>query len=110
MTRLVMDISKVRAIVYDLDGTVYDDNRHFALYAREIQAHLDPEVHADFLRDYEAVAGGRHPALRVGSFYDVERDLILLPRGGRVVRALHWEGAEVPPVVRQQLYPGTVEP
>lgn len=100
----------VRVIVYDLDGTVYDDNRHFELYAREIGSYLSDEVRESYWADYTAVVEGRHPALRIGSFYDVEKDLVLFPRGGRIVRALHWDGSEVPPVVREQLYPGQVEP
>ena len=107
---MALDMAKVRVIVYDLDGTVYDDNRHFETYAREIQSYLAPELHDTFWQDYTAVVEGQHPALRVGCFYDAERDLVLYPKGGRVVRALHWEGNEVPPVVRQQLYPGLVEP
>jgi FMN phosphatase YigB (HAD superfamily) len=105
---LALNLDKVRVIVYDLDGTVYDDNRHFELYASEICSHLPEEVQADFRADYEATVNGRHGALRVGSFYDVQRDLVLYPKAGRIVRALHWDGSEVPPVVREQLYPGIV--
>lgn len=100
----------VRVIVYDLDGTVYDDTRHFELYARETQSHLPEAVQEAFWADYQAVVGGEHPALRIGTFYDVTHDFILEMRGGRVDRALHWDGAEVPPLVRQHLYPGPVEP
>lgn len=106
---MALNLERVRVIVYDLDGTVYDDNRHFELYAREIQSHLAPEHHEAFWADYTATVEGRHPALRVGSFYDVARDLILIPKNGQVLRALHWDGSEAPPMVRQQLYPGTVE-
>lgn len=105
-----LDLNAIRLIVYDLDGTVYDDIRHFELYAKEIQSHLPAEARAGFWADYEATVSGRHPALRVGSFYDVQHDLVLLTRAGRVERALHWDGSELPPVVRQHLYPGTVEP
>jgi FMN phosphatase YigB (HAD superfamily) len=101
-------MAKVRVIVYDLDGTVYDDGRHFEIYAREIQSFLPDDAKDDFLADYTAVAEGRHPALHIGTFYDVQNDLVLETRNGTVRRALHWDGAEVPPIVRQQLYPGTV--
>lgn len=107
---MTLDWAKVRVIVYDLDGTVYDDNRHFELYARLIQSHLPAEAHDAFWQDYEAVTEGRHAALHVGTFYDVARDLVLETKGGRVRRALHWDGAEIPPVLREQLYPGVVEP
>lgn len=107
---MAVNLDKVRVIVYDLDGTVYDDNRHFELYAQEIASHLPEAVREAFWSDYRATVSGRHAALRVGSFYDVERDLVLYPRAGKIVRAVHWEGNEVPPVVREQLYPGIVTP
>ncbi|MFZ5816641.1 MAG: HAD family hydrolase [Bacillota bacterium] len=107
---MALDHAAVRVIVYDLDGTVYDDTRHFELYAREIQSHLPEEVREPFWADYTAAVEGRHPALRIGTFYDVQRDLVLEMRGGRVERALHWDGSELPPVLREQIYPGPVEP
>lgn len=107
---MALNLGAVRVILYDLDGTIYNDTRHFELYAREIQSHLPEDVRGDFWADYTAVVEGKHPALRVGTFYDVDRDLVLHTRGGRVERALHWEGNEVPPVVREQLYPGVIEP
>lgn len=105
---MALNLDRVRVIVFDLDGTVYDDNRHFELYAREIQSHLAPEHHDAFWNDYTATVEGRHPALRIGCLYDVERDLILIPKNGKILRALHWDGSEAPPVVRQQLYPDVV--
>jgi FMN phosphatase YigB (HAD superfamily) len=107
---LPLTMDGVRIIVYDLDGTIYDDTRHFDLYAREIQSYLPETVQDAFWRDYEAVVAGRHPALRVGTFYDAARDLVLEPAGGRVQRALHWDGDPLPPEVCAQLYPGPVEP
>lgn len=107
---MALDHAAIRVIVYDLDGTVYDDTRHFELYAREIQSHLPVELHDAFWADYTAACEGKHPALRIGTFYDVKHDLVLEMKAGRVVRALHWDGSEAPPLVRQQLYPGVVEP
>lgn len=107
---MALDHAAIRVIVYDLDGTVYDDTRHFELYAREIQSHLPESVREAFWADYTAAVAGEHPALRIGTFYDVGRDLVLEMKAGRVARALHWDGSEIPPLVRQQLYPGPVEP
>lgn len=107
---MALNLQAVRVIIYDLDGTIYDDDRHFALYAREIMARLPEEVQPAFWADWEAAVAGEHPALHVGTFYDVDRDLVLEIRGNRVVRALHWDGSEAPPLLRQQLYPDVVEP
>lgn len=107
---LGLNLDAVKVIIYDLDGTIYDDTRHFVLYAQEIQSHLESDVHEAFWADYEAVTTGKHPGLRIGSFYDARHDLVLLPKAGRVDRALHWDGSEIPPVLRDQLYPGPIEP
>ncbi len=107
---MALDLSTVQVIVYDLDGTVYDDTRHFELYAREIQSHLPEEVRGPFWADYTLAVEGRHPALRIGTFYDVPRDLVLQTKGGKVVRALHWDGTEAPPLVVRELYNGPLEP
>lgn len=107
---LPLNLGEIRAIIYDLDGTVYDDTRHFELYAREIQAQLPEEVRAAFWADWEAAVGATHPSLRIGTLYDAQRDLVLEITGGQVERALQWDGSEVPPLVRQELYPGPVTP
>jgi FMN phosphatase YigB (HAD superfamily) len=107
---VTLDPNQIRLIVYDLDGTVYDDNRHFELYAKEIQSHLPESVQDSFEKDYLAVVDGRHPALRIGTFYDVPRDLVLYIKNGQVQRALHWDGTEAPPVVVRELYPSVVVP
>ena len=106
----MLDLARVRAIVYDLDGTVYDDTHHFDLYARKIQSYLPADLQERYLQEYEAVVAGRHGALRVGTFYDVERDLVLEVKGGRVRRALHWDGAEVQSPAVQSAYPEAVVP
>jgi FMN phosphatase YigB (HAD superfamily) len=110
VTLLTLNLSAVRVIVYDLDGTIYDDTRHFEIYARLIQSHLPEEAREDFWSDYTATVEGRHPALHVGTFYDVDRDLVLETRGGKVQRALHWDGSEAPPLVVREIYAGVVEP
>lgn len=105
-----LDLSRIQVIVYDLDGTIYDDTRHFELYAKEIQSHLPVQAQGPFWDDYNAVLSGQHPALRIGTFYDVARDLVLEIKGGnRVVRALHWDGSQLPPLVARELYQDPVE-
>lgn len=107
---MALNLHAVRAILYDLDGTLYEDDRHFELYAREVQARLPAPLREPFWSDWQAASTATHPALRVGTFYDAVRDLVLYPRDGQVVRALHWDGSELPPIVCRQLYPDRVEP
>lgn len=101
---------RIRVIIYDLDGTVYDDNRHFEIYARLIQETLPGAVQEDFWADYRAVVDGRHPALAIGRFFDRERDLVLKPRGGRIAAALRWDGSAISPEQVAQWYPDEVKP
>lgn len=105
-----LNLGSIEVLIYDLDGTLYEDTHHFELYAREIQSHLPSELHAAFWADYLAVEAGAHPALRVGTFYDVRHDLVLKTRAGIVTQALHWDGSEAPPLLVRELYKGPVEP
>lgn len=107
---MALNLDPIGVIVYDLDGTVYSDTAQFDLYARAIQPHLPPESQHPYWTEYAAVLNGQHPVVRVGTYYDVERDLILEPRAGRIERALHWDGSEVPSLVRTSLYPDCVDP
>lgn len=101
--------SEVRLILFDLDGTLYEDTHHFDLYARLIQEGLPPGVQASFWHDYQRVKEGVHPALRVGTLYHVARDLVLHVRAGHVSRALTWEGRELDAATRGELFPHAVE-
>lgn len=101
--------SEARLIVFDLDGTLYDDTHHFDVYARLIQAGLAANVQAAFWHDYEQAKEGAHPALRVGTLYHVAHDLVLHLRAGRVVRALRWDGQELDQAQCRELFPEPVQ-
>lgn len=106
----MLNLDAIRVIIYDLDGTIYDDIHHFELYAREMQKGVPTDRQVAFWADYTAVLAGEHPALRIGTFYDVAHDLVLEMNGGMVERGLQWDGEEIPPIVRRQLYPGVIQP
>lgn len=105
-----LDLSRVRVILFDLDGTLYDDTHHFDRYAELIGEGLPEELRAPFMAEYQAVTRGEHPALRIGTFYDVKNDLVLKMKEGRVEQAIHWDGSVAPPIVTRQLYPDPVVP
>lgn len=107
---MALDLSRVRVILFDLDGTLYDDTHHFDRYAELIGEGLPEELRAPFMAEYKAVTRGEHPALRIGTFYDVKHDLVLKVKEGRVELAMHWDGSVAPPLVVRQLYPGPVVP
>jgi FMN phosphatase YigB (HAD superfamily) len=105
-----LDLSRIRAIVFDLDGTLYDDTHHFDVYAELIKEGLPEKLREQFAADYRTAVAGEHPALRIGTFYDVKHDLVLKVKGGIVEEAIHWDGSVAPPLVVRHLYPGPVVP
>ncbi|MDF0727383.1 hypothetical protein PY093_11865 [Cytobacillus sp. S13-E01] len=45
--------NKTRVIVFDLDGTLYEDTHHFDYYALRLQEMLPEENRVLFWNDYE---------------------------------------------------------
>ena len=68
-------IDKVDVIIFDLDGTLYEGDRHFALMVENIKKRLPKEHHQAYDALYEASISGRH-SLGIGKVYDVEKDVI----------------------------------
>ncbi|MGB8955149.1 MAG: hypothetical protein WCC10_07240, partial [Tumebacillaceae bacterium] len=60
-----MDLKRINLIVYDLDGTLYEDTHHFDYYANELKKRLPEDKQAAFQADYEAARRDDHP-LRIG--------------------------------------------
>ncbi|ASS76174.1 hypothetical protein CIG75_15325 [Tumebacillus algifaecis] len=102
-----MDLSRVQLIVYDLDGTLYEDTHHFDYYANELKKRLPEDVQAKFQAEYEAAQQDQHP-LRIGRTYDANRDLILVQLKGDVKQVFHWDGTELPAEQVKSLYPEPV--
>jgi FMN phosphatase YigB (HAD superfamily) len=94
----------IKVIVFDLDGTLYEDTHHFDYYASRIEEKLAKEKREQFRSDYEAVLSGQHP-LKIGSIYDVERDLVLAVKDGFVKNACRWDGRELEDEEVRRLYP-----
>lgn len=87
--------ARVRAVVYDLDGTLYEDSRPFEAYAEQLSRRLPPDRREAFRRDWEASRAGRHP-LRAGTWYDPARDWVLYLDGSAVAEAYTMQGRPVP--------------
>jgi FMN phosphatase YigB (HAD superfamily) len=98
-----MDLTRVQLIIYDLDGTLYEDTHHFDYYANELKKRLPADVQGAFQADYEAARRDDHP-LRIGRTYDSNRDLILVQIKGHVSEAYHWDGTALPQAEVQELY------
>ncbi|MGZ4107456.1 MAG: HAD family hydrolase [Tumebacillaceae bacterium] len=103
-----MDLTRVNLIVYDLDGTLYEDTHHFDYYAEQLKKRLPSDVQAAFQADYEAALRDEHP-LRIGRTYDATRDLILVQIKGEVLEGYHWDGTPIAEAELRDLYPNGVE-
>ncbi len=84
----------IKAVVFDLDGTLYEDTHHFDFYAERLKARTAAEHQGSFEDDYQKIIKGVHP-LRIGRIYDVSRDLILIHKNGSVSEAFTWDGEKL---------------
>lgn len=92
-------------VIYDLDGTLYEETRHFVYYAELMRDALPSERRDDFWSELQHVWQGRHP-LRIGRVYDADRDHILsVDEHMRVTRAWTWSGDELDAPHVQDFYP-----
>ena len=78
-----MENNKWKVIVFDLDGTLYEDTHHFEYYAKQLQHKLPAEKRESFWKDYQSALDLQH-ALQIGRAYDVEQDLVLVHEHNRV--------------------------
>jgi FMN phosphatase YigB (HAD superfamily) len=103
-----MEHSRIQLIVYDLDGTLYEDTHHFDYYANELKKRLPAHKQALFQSEYEAASRDQHP-LRIGRTYDANRDLILVQIKGKVREAYRWDGTLLDAAEVRELYPDGVQ-
>ncbi|MED3653919.1 HAD family hydrolase [Heyndrickxia sporothermodurans] len=97
-------MEKIKVIVFDLDGTLYEDTHHFDYYANKLCEKLDIEKQELFRKDYEAILAGEH-SLKMGAVFDVEHDLILTHVNGHVIQAHTWDGEPLSEHEVGELYP-----
>jgi HAD superfamily hydrolase (TIGR01549 family) len=98
-----MDFAKIKAIVFDLDGTLYEDTHHFDYYANRLREKLQKEVQPLFDKEYALAKVDQH-TLRMGRVYDAEKDLILVQLDNQVVEAYQWDGEALPSEIVKALY------
>ena len=94
----------IEGIVFDLDGTLYEDEKHFDYYAKCLAGKLPQEKGEAFFCDLKAARRGDHP-LRLGRVYDVKNDYILdINEKGEVLRARDWQGNMLSDEAREKIY------
>lgn len=85
-------LQNVHTIIFDLDGTLYQDHSFPPRYVAHLTRGTEHEARLDELCEtVEHIFAGRHP-LRIDDWYDVERDLCIAHDGERAVRVCGWEG------------------
>ncbi len=100
-------MSKIKVVVFDLDGTLYEDTHHFAYYAARIKDKLPASLQAPYESEYQRVLLDEHP-LKIGRVYDLQEDKILVVVKGKVLEGFHWDGSAVNSAELSNLYPDYV--
>lgn len=99
-----MAFRNAQVIVFDLDGTLYEDTHHFNYYAKLVEQLLPPDQQADFAAQYEAALRNEH-TVKMGRVYDAKRDLMLVQLDGEVIEAYRWDGTPLSEDSIAELYP-----
>lgn len=99
-----MSFRNAQVIVFDLDGTLYEDTHHFDYYAKLVERLLPTDQQAEFAAQYEAALRNEH-AVKMGRVYDAKRDLMLVQLDGEVVEAYRWDGTPLSEDSIAELYP-----
>lgn len=85
----------IKVLIFDLDGTLYEDTDHFDFYAEKLCEKIHPDHQEAFKADYEAILKGEHP-LRMGMSYDTVEDVIIKHFDGKITEVYQWNGEKVP--------------
>lgn len=68
-------IEESELFIFDLDGTLYEDTKHFDLFAEKLKKKVPNEKQNSFYQDMQRVKKGTHP-LAIGKVYDAKEDLL----------------------------------
>lgn len=88
-------MTEISTVLFDLDGTLYEDPAVYDCYAQELGSFLRSDARQRYLDQWERARTGRDAA-RVGMGYDAERDLLFRYAGGHIVSLIDWQGLETP--------------
>lgn len=94
-------------VVFDLDGTLYEDPRVYNRYARELSRFLPTGKRAAYLADWRAARAGRGAA-QVGMGYDRGRDRLFRFVNETISDLVAWEDADLP--IEEQAFSITETP
>lgn len=86
-------IEEAECLIFDLDGTLYEDVEHFQYYADLLKEQLEHKNKRKFEAEYKSILNGEH-LLTIGKVYDMEHDTIVSvdPFTNKVVKVTSWYG------------------
>jgi FMN phosphatase YigB (HAD superfamily) len=93
---MAFDMSGITTIVFDFDGTLYDEPVVYDRFMAELAAFVPTERRGDFQVEWALARAGRH-ALQVGMGYDVQSDTLFRYQDGAALERFDWSGRPLPP-------------
>lgn len=84
-------MTAIETIIFDIDGTLYEDERVYDRYAQELAGFILTDCRAEYWADWRAAKAGHGPA-RVGLGYDEARDRLFRFAPGPIHSSLDWQG------------------
>jgi putative hydrolase of the HAD superfamily len=66
-------IEQAKLLIFDLDGTLYEDTDHFDHYCKLMQMRVSDDKKQAFWDTYERMKNGDHP-VAIGKVYDIKND------------------------------------
>ncbi|MBY6037909.1 HAD hydrolase-like protein [Fictibacillus nanhaiensis] len=88
-------IDDAKLLLFDLDGTLYEDTDHFDYYCRLMQKRVPEEKSQAFWDTYESMKNGTHP-VAIGKVYDIQNDTSVSvdPMSLQVTKVTSFDGEE----------------
>ncbi|WP_416730718.1 HAD family hydrolase [Fictibacillus sp. JL2B1089] len=90
-------IDDAKLLIFDLDGTLYEDTDHFDYYCRLLQKRVSEDKQKAFWDTYESMKKGTHPVV-IGKVYDIKNDASVTvdPMTLQVTKVTSFDGEEWP--------------
>lgn len=97
-------------IIFDLDGTLYEDTDHFAYFADLLKQEVTDDLKVDFEKEYERMIAGDH-IVTIGKVYDAVKDNVLEIDSSsmKVYKAWTWSGTSIDKETITQEYSSPVQ-
>lgn len=100
-------IENSELLIFDLDGTLYEDTDHFDYYCGLLQKRAESDLQKEFYKAYEKMKKGLHP-VKIGKVYDIKLDaaISLDPLTMQVTEVHFWDGTAMDDSKVKEEYPG----